>query len=149
MNAELVPDSDEFARHMGDLRQLLNRKWEPHILAALSRKPMRYTELFDAVRAMQPTDGWRPRPGRKITDKVLRETLEAMQDDGLVTRHRDDAFGPLAPGYALTLTAVELVYALRPVLRWVAGHPGVIEGAKRKRRTKAEAADSPIDHDHP
>lgn len=144
MVGELAPGSDELSRHMGDLQQLLNRRWAPHILAALSRRPMSYTELFDAVRAMQPTEGWRPRLGRKITDKVLHETLDAMQDDGLVARHiqEDEPARSQAAGYALTLTAVGLVCALRPGLQWVAGHPEVIDAAKRKRRAKAKATET-------
>ncbi|MFC4004925.1 winged helix-turn-helix transcriptional regulator [Prauserella oleivorans] len=120
---------------MRDLYRWLNRKWEPVILTVLARKPMRYTELRDTIQKMNVGDEWYRRPGSKLTDKVLGETLSAMQDDGLVLHQRDTSTIPPAATYALTATARQLLNALRPAVEWVADHHDLIEKAKTNRRT--------------
>lgn len=111
--------SIEFLHHPQDLTELLNQPCYAHILTALSTKPMRYPELLAIVRVLACS-----RNTGELPASVFDQTLTVMQHTGLVTRH--DA-APSTPTYALTLTAVELLYALRPAQLWITAHPEAVE----------------------
>ncbi|MBA0127265.1 helix-turn-helix transcriptional regulator [Haloechinothrix sp. YIM 98757] len=135
MDASLTPDSESFRVHLCDLLRLLNRYWAPHILTALVSGPMRYTDLLHALQATTGPDAWTGRPSRRITDKVLRETLEAMHEEGLLQRQcTPDSTMP--PRFALTTTAAELLDALRPAVSWVVARPDAIAHAQQQRQQR-------------
>lgn len=130
-NSELTPGTGKYLRRLCGVYNVLNRKWEPHILAALTEGPMRHAELLHAIQAMILAGNWAPRPCRPISDKVLRETLEAMQHIGLVVKWQDPPTTTTI-SYALTPAATKLMYALLPAVDWADAHPDEVEAATPK-----------------
>lgn len=118
----LLPGDHTQLRHLCGLHRVLARQWEPHILVALARqdRPMRHAELLHAIHRMTLTNNTAQRP---ISDKVLRETLDAMHRIGLIARQHHPS------EYELTPAASRLLAALRPAVEWAANHPGIIQAA--------------------
>ncbi|MFG1922882.1 winged helix-turn-helix transcriptional regulator [Cryptosporangium sp. NPDC048952] len=91
-------------------RQLLDRisdKWSTLTLCALDGSEMRYSELARTL------DG--------VSQKMLTQTLRALERDGLVTR-TVEATVPVTVTYALTDLGRSLVLAVRGVKSWAENH---------------------------
>jgi DNA-binding HxlR family transcriptional regulator len=86
--------------------QLVAGRWRAGVLLALADGTRRYSEL---VRAL---------PG--VSDKVLTQTLRAMEHDGLLAR---DVLPDVPPRveYRLTAVGASLLEPLRALGRWGAG----------------------------
>ncbi|GAA2237385.1 helix-turn-helix transcriptional regulator [Herbiconiux moechotypicola] len=92
-------------------------KWGVLVLASLAERPRRWGELHRHVEG--------------ISEKMLAQTLRALESDGFVLR---DSHGTVPPrvDYSLTALGEELAELLIPLVRWVGenvGRTGVVLGA--------------------
>lgn len=131
MRGKLAAGSDEFLHHLQNLGELLARPCQAHILTALSTKAMGYGELLAAVRVLTCS-----RNTGDLPAAVLDQTLTDMHHAGFVTRHEAT---PSTTTYALTLTATELLYALRPALLWITAHPDAVEPITPRARMRTSS----------
>jgi DNA-binding HxlR family transcriptional regulator len=96
------PDDDESPT--ADVIELTSRKWTRAIIEQLlAEGPMRYTELSEAITG--------------ISDKMLSESLEAMEDHHLVHREVIDD-RPVSVEYSLTDPGAELGAVMDAVADW-------------------------------
>jgi DNA-binding HxlR family transcriptional regulator len=99
-------------------RQLLDRisdKWVTLVLSALAGGPRRYSEL-----------------GRRIagvSEKMLTQTLRALERDGLVTRTVTAAVPPRVD-YALTPLGVSLLPVMAAIKDWSESHLDEVHRAR-------------------
>ncbi|MCX4091687.1 winged helix-turn-helix transcriptional regulator [Nocardia sp. alder85J] len=94
-------------------RQALERlaaKWRILLIYALLDEPARPARLRKRL------------PG--ITQKVLTETLRAMEADGLVHRQVHKQTAPAHVEYSLTALGRSLETPLAAICRWAVEHPG-------------------------
>jgi DNA-binding HxlR family transcriptional regulator len=99
-------------------RQLLDRisdKWVTLILAALADGPLRYSDLGRAIAG--------------ISQKMLTQTLRALERDGLVARSVT-AQVPVRVDYELTPLGAGLQTAVNAVKVWAEIHMDEIEAAR-------------------
>ncbi|HEY3980982.1 MAG TPA: helix-turn-helix domain-containing protein [Streptosporangiaceae bacterium] len=99
-------------------RQLLDRisdKWVTLILAALSGGPRRYSELGRVIAG--------------ISQKMLTQTLRALERDGLVARSVTPQV-PVRVDYELTPLGAGLQVAVSAVKAWAEQHMEEIEAAR-------------------
>ena len=92
-------------------RAVLDRvmaKWAPLLLVALSDgEPLRWSELR--------------RRAEGISEKMLAQTLRALEQDGLVRREARPVVPPHVE-YALTPLGADLASRLVPLLTWISEH---------------------------
>ena len=108
---------------------LLSSKWAVDVLLALGDGTRRYHELLEDL--------------SPISEKVLTQTLRAMERDGLVAR-RVHAEVPPRVEYALTPLGATLAPPLRALGAWSVSHGKRVEEARdrfdtRLARTKPAA----------
>ena len=99
-------------------RQLLDRisdKWVTLILAALAGGPLRYSDLGRVIAG--------------ISQKMLTQTLRALERDGLVARSVTLQV-PVRVDYELTALGAGLQVALSAVKVWAEVHMAEIEAAR-------------------
>jgi DNA-binding HxlR family transcriptional regulator len=99
-------------------RQLLDRisdKWVTLILAALADGPLRYSDLGRVIAG--------------ISQKMLTQTLRALERDGLVARSVT-AQVPVRVDYELTPLGASLQLAVNAVKVWAEIHMDEIEAAR-------------------
>jgi DNA-binding HxlR family transcriptional regulator len=118
------------ARLIRDAISLLSSKWSVDLLLALGDGTRRYHELLEDL--------------APISEKVLTQTLRAMERDGLVAR-RVHAEVPPRVEYALTPLGATLAPPLRALGSWSLAHGKRVDEARerfdiRLARTKAAAA---------
>ena len=90
-------------------------KWGVLLLVALSESGMRWGELRRVVEG--------------ISEKMLAQTLQTLERDGLVHREALPVIPPHVE-YSLTPLGHGLVERLAPLLEWVAEHaPSIVAGA--------------------
>jgi DNA-binding HxlR family transcriptional regulator len=94
---------------------LLSSKWSVDLLLALGDGTRRYHELLEDL--------------DPISEKVLTQTLRAMERDGLVAR-RVHAEVPPRVEYALTPLGATLAPPLRALGAWSVGHGKRVEEAR-------------------
>jgi DNA-binding HxlR family transcriptional regulator len=105
------------------VRLVLDRvadKWTALIVAVLSNGPARYGQLRRAVVG--------------ISEKMLAQTLRALERDGLVDRRVVPA-SPVRVEYELTRLGHTLVPALAPLTAWAARYGGDIVSAQERYDT--------------
>lgn len=102
-------------------------KWTMLILELLEeRGTLRFTEIGRAVEG--------------ISQKMLTQTLRALEANGLVARH-DFATVPPHVEYELTPLGVSLGDALGPLFQWIEGsYPAVVQARTDFAARQAEAA---------
>ncbi len=98
-------------------RVLLNHvtgKWSVLVLVALAERTLRWSELRRAVEG--------------VSEKMLAQTLQTLEADGLVHR---EAFPVVPPHveYRLTELGVDLVQRLVPLVAWSVEHAAGAEQA--------------------
>ena len=86
---------------------LLGKKWHPVILSVLTESPAGFNKLQDEVKG--------------ISSKVLSESLEDLQEHGLVQREVVNE-QPFRVKYSLTETGRELQPALNELQKWAKKH---------------------------
>jgi DNA-binding HxlR family transcriptional regulator len=118
------------ARLIRDAVCLLSSKWAVDLLLALGDGTRRYHELLEDL--------------EPISEKVLTQTLRAMERDGLVAR-RVHAEVPPRVEYALTPLGATLAPPLKALGSWSVAHGKRVEEARerfdeRAARNKRAAA---------
>jgi DNA-binding HxlR family transcriptional regulator len=118
------------ARLIRDTVCLLSSKWSVDLLLALGDGTRRYHELLEDL--------------EPISEKVLTQTLRAMERDGLVAR-RVHAEVPPRVEYALTPLGATLAPPLKALGSWSVAHGKRVDEARerfdeRLARTKRAAA---------
>jgi DNA-binding HxlR family transcriptional regulator len=115
---------------LSEFHDLIKHRWDLMILALLSERPRRRVELTQQV-----VD----EAGTHISDGVLSEALQRLQDEGLVTKHKT---GPHHADYHATPLALRKIERLRMINTFVAGNMsdhGEHEPADRRTRSQNNA----------
>jgi DNA-binding HxlR family transcriptional regulator len=110
------------ARLIRDSIALLSSKWSVDLLLALGDGTRRYHELLEDL--------------EPISEKVLTQTLRAMERDGLVAR-RVHAEVPPRVEYALTPLGATLAPPLRALGAWSVNHGKRVEEARDRFDSRA------------
>ena len=110
-------DRERCARLVRDTIGLLASKWKVDALLALGDGTRRYHEL---LATLDP-----------ISEKVLTETLRALERDGLVGR-RVHAEVPPRVEYALTPLGATLAGPMRAMAHWSVAHGERVEAARER-----------------
>ncbi|MEW9528680.1 winged helix-turn-helix transcriptional regulator [Microbispora sp. NPDC049125] len=112
--------------------EVLANKWALYVLAALRRQddPMRFNDLRRLLEG--------------ITQKMLAQTLRALERDGLVSRTVYPTVPPRVE-YALTELGVEVGQLTTAIADWSIAHASEILASRRTfdARTPAEATPLP------
>lgn len=115
---ETAPRGDVFAANC-PTRQLLDRiadKWSTLILLILDGEPMRFNGLRRRIEG--------------ISQKMLSQTLKALERDGLVARAAE-ATVPVTVTYSITPLGRALVISLQAMIDWAETRMGEVEAAQR------------------
>src|SRR4051812_25698698 len=139
MHAAITPESHtrrlaerrRCARLVRDSLGLLTSKWSVDVLLALGDGSRRYHEL---LAELDP-----------ISEKVLTQTLRAMERDGLIGR-RVHAEVPPRVEYALTPLGATLASPMKALAGWTLSHGTRVEHARERfdaRRAAAAAVQPP------
>jgi DNA-binding HxlR family transcriptional regulator len=112
------------ARLIRDSLSVLSSKWAVGVLLALGDGSRRYHEILGEL---QP-----------ISEKVLTQTLRAMERDGLITRHVHPEVPPRVE-YSLTPLGATLAGPMRALGNWALAHGARVDSA-RERYDAREAA---------
>ena len=123
-----------------DLRHLLTGEWLAHILAALSRGPLHYNELYAAIQDMTTFDPWTGTE-RRIQSRALGRTLRRMESAGLVDRVEEQSF-PRSVVYSITPAATDLLSRGQPLIDWAEENLDLIKRLQRALTTDRNG-DSP------
>ncbi len=92
-------------------------KWGVLVLVALADRTMRWGELRRAVEG--------------VSEKMLAQTLQTLERDGLVHRRALPVIPPHVE-YSLSELGVDLVERLLPLMEWLAEHaPAIVENVQR------------------
>lgn len=97
--------------------QRIGDRWSMFVIAALSTRPMRFTQLRNHIKT--------------ITPKVLTQTLRALEADGLVDRR---AYAEMPPRveYRLTPLGLSLLEPINAIRAWAEEHvPEVMQARAR------------------
>src|SRR6187401_181857 len=113
------------ARLIRDAVCLLSSKWSVDLLLALGDGTRRYHELLEDL--------------EPISEKVLTQTLRAMERDGLVAR-RVHAEVPPRVEYALTPLGATLAPPLKALGAWTFTHGKNVEEARERFDARAARA---------
>jgi DNA-binding HxlR family transcriptional regulator len=105
------PSRDVLAR-IGD-------KWTALVIRSLAGRTLRYNELQRAVAG--------------ISQKMLTQTLRALEEDGLIARKVYPIIPPMVE-YSLTPLGRTLVSPLHAICEWAQDHLPKIEAHRRERR---------------
>src|ERR687891_1749773 len=121
MPAALTPlhatERTRSARLIRDALGLLSSKWSVDVLLALGNGSRRYHELLGEL--------------EPISEKVLTQTLRAMERDGLVGR-RVHAEVPPRVEYALTPLGATLAAPMKSLAGWTLAHGAGVEQARAR-----------------
>jgi DNA-binding HxlR family transcriptional regulator len=121
--------SHEECRALADVLVRIGDKWTVMVVGALSRGPMRYSQIFKLI------DG--------VSQRMLTLTLKGLERDGLVTRTMFPTIPPRVD-YALTDRGQTLIGPLNALWTWAQANRTAIEDTRRRfdqgRRKAAEAA---------
>jgi DNA-binding HxlR family transcriptional regulator len=92
-------------------------KWTVLVLGLLVERPLRFNQLRRAVEG--------------LSQKMLSQTLKALERDGLVTR-KAFATVPVTVEYAITPLGRTLALALAPLTEWAKRHIGEVLRARER-----------------
>ncbi|GAA2876185.1 putative transcriptional regulator [Actinoplanes cyaneus] len=115
MTAGLQPDMFDPACPTTVMPFQIGDKWTAMVLLCLEGGPRRFTELRV--------------PLRRVTPKVLAETLRSMERDGLITRSAYDENPPRVE-YSLTPLGHSLLKLLDAARSWCTEHMGDLVAAR-------------------
>ncbi|MGH8574634.1 MAG: winged helix-turn-helix transcriptional regulator [Gammaproteobacteria bacterium] len=96
---------------------LIRGRWAISVLIALAPGRLRVSDLLAEVNERHARLGCATHQ-RPLTDKVLRQTLQPMEQAGLVVNYRESAAFAASSWYELTIHGKTLLLALRPLLKW-------------------------------
>jgi DNA-binding HxlR family transcriptional regulator len=124
---ETAPRGDVFAANC-PTRQLLDRiadKWSTLILLILDGEPMRFNGLRRRIEG--------------ISQKMLSQTLKALERDGLVARAAE-ATVPVTVTYSITPLGRALIISLQAMIDWAETRMGEVEAAQRAYDARSGSA---------
>jgi DNA-binding HxlR family transcriptional regulator len=112
-----MTDAEDMAAR--ELLERISAKWPLWVLQVLhaAKAPARFTRVLERV------DG--------ISQKMLTQTLRALERDGLVTRTLYPQVPPRVE-YEITPLGAELLVQILPLWRWIVGHLPQVEAARAK-----------------
>jgi DNA-binding HxlR family transcriptional regulator len=116
-HARRVAERTRAARLIRDSIGLLSSKWSVDVLLALGDGTRRYHELLEDL--------------APISEKVLTQTLRAMERDGLVMR-RVHAEVPPRVEYALSPLGATMAPPLKALGSWTMAHGKRVEEARER-----------------
>ena len=116
------------ARLIRESIALLSSKWSVDVLLALGQGTLRYHELLSEL--------------EPISEKVLTQTLRALERDGLVGR-RVHAEVPPRVEYALTPLGATMAPPLKALGTWSLKHGEQVEEARGRFDTRASLRAAP------
>jgi DNA-binding HxlR family transcriptional regulator len=113
---DITDEQDDFARAM---LEWVSGKWPLYVLHELADagQPLRFSRVLERVAG--------------ISQKVLTQTLRALERDGLVTRKLYPQVPPRVD-YALTPQGYQLLEQIYPIWRWMIAHMGDFKAAREK-----------------
>ena len=120
-----LSERNRSARLIRDAVCLLSSKWSVDLLLALGDGTRRYHELLEVL--------------EPISEKVLTQTLRAMERDGLVAR-RVHAEVPPRVEYALTSLGASMAPPLKALGSWSLAHGRQVEEARDRFDARAARA---------
>ena len=124
-HARRVAERTRSARLIRDSIGLLSSKWSVDVLLALGDGTRRYHELLEDL--------------APISEKVLTQTLRAMERDGLLVR-RVHAEVPPRVEYALTPLGATLAAPMKALAGWTLSHGTRVEQARERFDARRAAA---------
>jgi DNA-binding HxlR family transcriptional regulator len=123
-HARRITERTRSARLIRDSIGLLSSKWSVDVLLALGDGTRRYHELLEDL--------------SPISEKVLTQTLRAMERDGLLLR-RVHAEVPPRVEYALSPLGATMAPPLKALGSWSLTHGKRVEEARERFDTRAAA----------
>jgi DNA-binding HxlR family transcriptional regulator len=110
------------ARLIRESLSVLSSKWAVGVLLALGEGPRRYHEI---LAELEP-----------ISEKVLTQTLRAMERDGLINRHVHAEVPPRVE-YALTPLGVSLAGPMKSLGNWAIANGTRVASARERYDARA------------
>lgn len=133
MSKESLPYRHGIHEAMG----VLAGRWVTAVLASLAVRPMTYSKLQEDINLTEERLGWVTHD-KPLSQKVLTDTLQRMQRDGLVVKiDRPSRFGNT--WYELTAMGRALLRALIPLAKWAEDNRHELARARAAHR--ADRAD--------
>jgi DNA-binding HxlR family transcriptional regulator len=139
METIITPTTFDFCETMTDAqdalaREMLERvaaKWPLSVMHKLAEAngPLRFSRLLERAEG--------------ISQKVLTQTLRALEKDGLVTRTLYPQVPPRVE-YELTPLGAELLVQVVTLWQWIAGHLPQFEAARNKADAPTTDANRPL-----
>ncbi|MFJ4809934.1 winged helix-turn-helix transcriptional regulator [Streptomyces longwoodensis] len=114
-----VSDAERMCPHRLVLEHVTSR-WGVLVLVELLERPYRFSELRRAV----------GRYGRDVSEKMLTQTLQTLERDGMVHRDAHPVIPPRVD-YSLTDLGREAAEQVRALTRWTQDRLGQVEEARR------------------
>jgi DNA-binding HxlR family transcriptional regulator len=102
------------------LLEHVTSRWGVLVLVELLERPYRYSELRRAV----------GRYGRDVSEKMLIQTLQTLERDGIVHRDAHPVIPPRVD-YSLTDLGREAAEQVRALTQWTQDRLGQVEQARR------------------
>jgi DNA-binding HxlR family transcriptional regulator len=112
-------DAERMCPHRLVLEHVTSR-WGVLVLVELLERPYRFSELRRAV----------GRYGRDVSEKMLTQTLQTLERDGMVHRDAHPVIPPRVD-YSLTGLGREAAEQVRALTLWTEGRLGQVEEARR------------------
>ncbi|WP_370942026.1 winged helix-turn-helix transcriptional regulator [Amycolatopsis sp. cg5] len=104
--------------------EVLRGRWTVAVLAALARGETQYKDLITTINEVEQ----RVSRGRKLSDRVLTDTLQRARDDGLIERYAAETGNFSAVSYQLTPMGRSLLRAVRPLAEWAQENRDQLKG---------------------
>ncbi|MFJ3665696.1 winged helix-turn-helix transcriptional regulator [Streptomyces sp. NPDC090106] len=105
-------------------------RWGVLVLITLLDRPHRFSELRRAVSGF----------GRSVSEKMLTQTLQTLERDGLVHRDAKPVIPPRVD-YSLTNLGTEAAQQVRSLALWTERRMGAVEEAREVYDTRKAAAE--------
>ncbi|MFF9164657.1 winged helix-turn-helix transcriptional regulator [Streptomyces longwoodensis] len=112
-------DAERMCPHRLVLEHVTSR-WGVLVLVELLERPYRFSELRRAV----------GRYGKDVSEKMLTQTLQTLERDGMVHRDAHPVIPPRVD-YSLTDLGREAAEQVRALTRWTQDRLGQVEEARR------------------
>ncbi|MFF8867676.1 winged helix-turn-helix transcriptional regulator [Streptomyces sp. NPDC015139] len=116
-----MTDAEALCPHRLVLEHVTSR-WGVLVLIELLERPYRFSELRRAVSRFG---------GRTVSEKMLTQTLQTLERDGLVHRDAKPVIPPRVD-YSLTALGREAAEQVRALARWTDTRMGDVEKARRE-----------------
>ncbi|MBE8516414.1 helix-turn-helix transcriptional regulator [Amycolatopsis sp. H6(2020)] len=101
--------------------EILNGKWTVAVLSTLVLGKLKYGDLKHEVNETEARLGWKSHR-RPLSDRVLADTLQRLQEHGLVDRRAVEGGNFAGVWYQLTNEGRALLRALHPLATWAQRH---------------------------